>query len=119
MAEVQAPAMVTGPGGRRRQSEEYWRGQVEAWRGTGLTQSEYCRRGGVNWYGFRYWKAKVDCELAGVEGAESKFVAVKAPKVRASGGEIRIEVGGRYVVEVTAGFDRGAVEEVLALLERR
>jgi hypothetical protein len=119
VADTEAPAMV-GPAGRRRQSEEYWRGQVEAWRVSGLTQSEYCRRGGVHWYGFRYWKSKVDLERAGESGAGTKLVAVKVPLLGGSGGgQIRIQVAGRYVVEVSPGFDGSSLRAVIELLERR
>jgi hypothetical protein len=119
MAVTEAPAMVA-PAGRRRQSAEYWRGQVEAWRGSGLSQSEYCRRGGVHWYGFRYWKSKVDFERAGEQGTERKLVAVRVPLPGGSGGgQIRIQVAGRYVVEVAAGFDGSSLRAVIELLERR
>ncbi len=119
MAEAEVQGMVE-PAGRRRQSEQYWRGQVEAWRGSGLTQSEYCRRGGVHWYGFRYWKSKVDFELCGGPAAGGKLVAVKVrAEGRAASGEIRIRVAGRYVVEVSAGFDGSLLGQVMDLLERR
>jgi hypothetical protein len=119
MAEVQAPGMVTGPSGRRAHGEQYWREQVEAWRVSGLTQSEYCRRGGVNWYGFRYWKGKVDFEVGSPTPKETKLVAVKVPRAGGGRGEIRIRVGGRYVVEVAEGFEGSTLRQVLDLLERR
>ena len=53
MAEAQAPGMVMSPAGRGRWSEQYWREQVETWRTSELTQTEFCRRGGLSWYGFR------------------------------------------------------------------
>jgi hypothetical protein len=118
MAETQAVGLLTAPAGRRRWGEQYWREQVEAWRSSGLSQSEYCRRGGVHWYGFRYWKAKIDFERnAGTES--SKLVALNPPKVASRGGEVRIRVGAHYVVEVSAGFDGETFGQVIELLERR
>lgn len=118
MADTQAPGIVMGPGGRRRWGEQYWREQVEAWRSSGLSQSEYCRRGGVNWYGFRYWKAKVDFERKGGTGSP-KLVPLSQPTIVGRSGEVRIRVGAHYVVEVSAGFDGETLGQVIELLERR
>jgi hypothetical protein len=119
MAETESPVMVA-TAGRRRQSPEYWRGQVEAWRASGLSQSEYCRRGGVHWYGFRYWKSKTDFERAGEAGGGTKLVEVKVPvRQPAGGGPVRIQVAGRYLLEVSPGFDGSTLRSVIELLERR
>jgi hypothetical protein len=93
---------------------------VAAWRSTGLTQSEYCRREGVNWYGFRYWKAKTDAEM-GLGAGGGKLVRVRgpAPSEVTGGVGIRVRVGGKYVVEVEAGFEPAVLREVIELLERR
>lgn len=117
---VDAPAMVA-PTGRRQHDEQYWRSQVEAWRSSGLTQSEYCRRGGVHWYGFRYWKSKLDAEVAGQpEGAGTNLVAVKLPgRAGSDAAEIRIRVGGGYLIEVRPGFDIETLRKVLAVLGGR
>lgn len=45
---------------RRRAREEGWRKHLRAWRGSGLSQTEYCRRHGVTAADFSWWK----CELA-------------------------------------------------------
>ena len=119
MAELQAHGMLTVPAGRGRQSEQYWRGQVEAWRASGLKQNEFCRRGQVSWHGFRYWKVKLDAEGEGGVAEGAKLVAIRVPRGGVGGGEIRIRVGGRYVVEVSPGFDGGMLRQVLELLERR
>ena len=114
-AGVEGPAMVA-PAGRRRHDEQYWRSQVEAWRSSGLTQSEYCRRGGVHWYGFRYWKSKLDLEAAGEpRAAGANLVAVKVPaRVGSDAAEIGIRVGGGHLIEVRPGFDTETLRRVLA-----
>jgi hypothetical protein len=115
-----APSMAA-PGGRRRHSEQYWRSQVEAWRSSGLTQSEYCRRGAVHWYGFRYWKSKLDVEAAReLRGDETKLVAVKVASAGGCGGaEVRIRLNGGRLVEVSPGFDIETLRRVVAVLEGR
>ncbi len=40
---------------RKRQGVDYWRGQVEAWRQSGLSQIAYCARHDVNIKSFRHW----------------------------------------------------------------
>lgn len=34
----------------------YWRGRIEKWAGTGLTQAEFCRREGLSLPSFSWWK---------------------------------------------------------------
>lgn len=77
---------------------------------------------GVHWYGFRYWKNKLDLEAAGgVRSGETKLVAVKVSTARAGcgGAEIRIRVGGGRLVEVSRGFDTETLRRVLSVLEGR
>jgi hypothetical protein len=118
MGELPAPGVHTAPARRGRQTEQYWRSQVKAWRASGLKQNEFCRRGEVSWYGFRYWKVKLDAEEGGVAKG-GKLVAIRVASVDSGGGEIRIRVGGRYIVEVPPGFDGSTLREVIELLERR
>jgi hypothetical protein len=74
----------------------------------------------VHWYGFRYWKTKMDFERAGEAGGGTKLVAVKVPVGQAAGGApIRIQVAGRYLIEVSPGFDSSTLRSVIELLERR
>jgi len=41
-----------------RQGAEYWRGHVEYWRQSGLSQVAYCARHGLNIKSFRRWRIK-------------------------------------------------------------
>ena len=35
-----------------------WSAHIEAWRQSGVSQAEYCRRNGINNHQFGYWKKK-------------------------------------------------------------
>ena len=35
-----------------------WSAHIEAWRQSGVSQAEYCRKNGINNHQFGYWKKK-------------------------------------------------------------
>jgi len=41
---------------------EYWRGEVQQWQFSGLTQKEYCSREGLSLERFGTWKRRFDRE---------------------------------------------------------
>lgn len=38
--------------------EAYWRGHVEAWRASGLTQRDYCAQHGLKCHSLSYWQLR-------------------------------------------------------------
>jgi len=101
MAEVVGNGAVTATA--RRQGEGYWREQVAAWKGSGLSQLEFCKERGLSRFGFGKWKVRL--EGAGPRGG-ARFVRVGSAKVGAAARRaILLTVGGRYALEIAEGFD--------------
>ena len=109
-------------GGRGR--ERFWRAHVSAWRRSGLTQREYCKRQGLGEWSFSSWKRRL---AAGGAPEVMGFVPV-AVKGRVDGGgnwgrprqhPLTVVVGERYRIEVGEGFSGKTLAEVLAVLGRQ
>jgi hypothetical protein len=115
MAEVVANAMGAVSG--RRQGEGFWREQVAAWKGSGLSQLQFCKERGLSRYGFGKWKVRI--EGAGPRGG-ARLVQLGGARVGATAASrIRLTLGGRYALEIPEGFDGPTLGRVLEVLEGR
>jgi transposase len=115
--------------GRPRDPEKrrFWEEQIRAWQGSGLTQSEYCRRQGIGRKRFGMWKRRL---AVGSEGQASpvRFVGVAirpqghastAAKPEATGAAaLTIVTGDGYRIEVGDGFAPATLATLLATLGR-
>lgn len=97
---------------------QYWSGQVERWRGSGLTQKEYCFKEGISLERLGRWKRRLDREgqrrtgglVAIPSGIVSSALHVSPP--------IKLVVNGRYRVEIPDAFSPVTLEAVLHVLDR-
>ena len=71
-----------------------WRGLMQAWRRSGYSQSEFCRRQGVPLSTFNYWKRRLERAdtVAGMAATTSGFVPVRVLDQPAPGAVQRVEV---------------------------
>ena len=98
----------------------YWSDHVEAWRESGLSQTEYSRREGISIKSLGYWKRRFERESS-VETLSPTIVSVPMPPspesqvpprpiILHTHGGARLEVGGDFHPEV--------LEKILRVLER-
>jgi hypothetical protein len=98
---------------------EYWRKHVEAWRASGLTQREYCRRHKLLKGTLSYWSSTLGRKHSvGSDLVEVGHTGVGA-KPSASPRPIEVVVEGRYLMRLWPGTDRDHMREVLSVLEDR
>ncbi len=110
---------------RRQEREKVWRGHVGAWRGSGLSQAEYCRRQNLAAADLSWWKhellrrdgrrgiAQEDKE----EAERPRFVPLQVTAERMLGGcELELRDGRR--LRIGSGVDTRWVVELAAALER-
>jgi hypothetical protein len=108
-----------------REKRRYRRAQVEAWRGSGLSQVEYCRREGLSPKAFRTWEHRLGAAKQVAEAEEVEFVAfplvaAEDPSVVPGGGPasaaLTVVVDDRYRVEVGDGFSVATLARVVQTL---
>ena len=57
----------------RARRQRFWKQQIEAWQGSELQQTEYCRQNNLKYHRFTYWKKKL------VPPVESPVCLVQVP----------------------------------------
>jgi len=132
--------------GLKRGSRElaaHWRGLVEEWSRSGLTQAEFCRRRRLSLPSFRWWKARFRgtdgggrrtrtaadrgvrsttdgrvgfAELAVLSGARGGGVESR-PNFRSRTACYEVVLTGGRVIRVGAEFDPDVVAELIAAVE--
>lgn len=114
---------------RRQALEDRWRGILDAASHSGLTQSEFCRRGGISLARYFWWKRKIAPRDGMVQAKRARrstpvFLPVRVVASdslacdRKSGDALEVILGrGRRVV-VHPGFDTETLQRLIEMLEQ-
>lgn len=113
LVRVEAEETIAGKRGgtgaaNGRGDRERWARHVQTWAAGGLSQAEYCRREGLRYSRFLYWRRKL--------GSGGGMRLVRVPTGGAAAG-ICVRVG-EYGVEIREGFSAATLAEVVQVLRR-
>lgn len=97
-----------------KQGREWWSRHVAAWRASGLSQVEYCRRHNVVVGSFGRWASKLRSEAG-----RSLVEVGKGLPTQMKERPIELVVDGRYLLRLWPGTDRHHLGEILSVLEDR
>jgi len=95
-----------------------WAAHLKAWRQSGLSRMEYCRRQNLSYHAFNYWKRKFNQPAS----TGISFVPVPARRIDQEKvvslpvSVLRIEVG-RFKIEVPDSFSPRTLVRVISTLE--
>ena len=105
--------------------EGFWRGHVDSWRKSGLSQGKYARQAGISRWTLGHWKRKL--ERAQTPSISHPLVipvelfprpdVSQAPETY-PGGAFRLHLGS-YELEIPPDFAAPALIRLLDCLERR
>lgn len=102
---------------RTGKSREYWRGEVERWRSSGLTQKEYCSKEGLSLERFGTWKRRLEREdNSGALVAVPTGIVSSA--LHTSRRMLSVVVDERYRIEIPDAFTPITLQNVLQVLSR-
>ena len=95
------------PGERTR----FWEDHIQAWRGSGLSQTEYCRRNDLIRHRFWYWRNRIEQPRE----ADVSFVPVALPAhpVGFSSQPVSVITPNGYRIELGKGSDPGLVGQLM------
>jgi hypothetical protein len=107
-------------------TEQSWRERLEAWRRSGLSQAEFCRRQGLSRVSLSWWKSRIARQESvrpsvspGTEWLAVRALPSATGEPGGEDGEPQLEVvlrGGR-IVRVGSGFDASALLRLVQALE--
>lgn len=100
-----------------RRKQKFWSVHIDAWRQSGLSQAEYCRRRGLKSYQLSYWVNRGPCRSASLPA----LVEVALPKAAAmvageSGLRLNTRFGEQLIID--NGFSPESLEKVVQVLRR-
>lgn len=106
----------------RQDVEQVWRGRVEAWRQSGLSQRAFCERNQLALSTFQLWlrqlksqasRASTIVEIVPVTVSRIQPLRAQTPPI------VVVMGGGQYRLEVAEGFHSTTLREVVRALEGR
>lgn len=96
------------------EKRKFWEEQLQEWKSSGLSQADYCRRQGLSIKSFGYWKRRLSAGNLSLSLVEVRaFHAVCSPSK-----PLKLEVGGRFGIEIDRDFDAETLHRLLKVLER-
>jgi hypothetical protein len=95
---------------------EFWRGHVEAWRASGLSQTRYCQKHGLTKGTLGYWSSRLKRRHEATGLVEVGRAALREERPSRP---IELVVEGRYLLRLWPGLDRDHMSDVLSVLEGR
>jgi len=99
----------------------HWEAHLEACGKSGLSQAEYCRRNNLKSNRFTYWKTKFKNEatpsvkFVPVPTTSNSFSSAMKPSSPAA---LKLEVAGRFHIEIGEAFVPDTLIKLVATLER-
>ena len=81
-------------GDPREEKARYWRGRLAAWKRSGESQAEFCRRHNLRTHRFTYWKRKI------TEEGNETLALVEVPRAVVSSPEPMYSPGPALVINI-------------------
>ena len=103
--------------------QRQWQAHVQAFRRSGLSRAEYCRRQNISYHALGYWQRKLSGP--GAIGTVPALVPVAlagnitSPFSSPGRAALRVILPGRLAIEVGDGFSPATLNRLLATLEGR
>lgn len=95
----------------RRNNQEQWVRKIEDWKCSGLSGAAWCRKEGVTYCRFLYWKKRLAGEPPRKLNSQS-FIEIEDT---ADTSGVEIMVGGLYI-RVSKGFDPATLHKCVSVL---
>jgi hypothetical protein len=103
--------------------QRQWPAHVQAFRRSGLSRAEYCRRQNISYHALTYWQRKLSRPGTGRSVPALVPVPLAGNLVshlsQIGSGALRVILPGRLSIEVGDGFSSATLSRLLAILEGR
>jgi len=97
-------------------TSKYWTSHIKAYDNSGLSMAEYCRRQGLSYHAFRYWKKKQE-NSPSVPVVPFVEIGRIKPQSCTTKFCLKINLPGRYSIDVGDGFSSSTLARVISVLE--
>jgi len=105
--------------GKKDSKQVFWKAHISAMDKSRLSLAEYCRRHGLSYHAFRYWRRKLG---KGV-GTPVSLVPVPGEILQrdhhhtCNAADLRLKLKGRFTIEIGDGFSPVTLTRLVSTLE--
>jgi hypothetical protein len=95
----------------------FWENHVRAWKMSGFSQAEYCRKQIISLKSFVYWKMKL-----GKSELSTSLVEVpifKTAQVLSHSKPLCLRIGNKFSIDIERDFDPETLSKILRVVEDR
>jgi hypothetical protein len=99
------------------QKRTYWKQHIESWQGTGLTQTEYCRRHNLKHHQLVYWKKRFLKTETSVSFVPLKLEDLLDIPNQPDRSALCLVVNNHFKIEIRHGFDAPLLRQLIFALQ--
>ena len=107
---------VTRPSRQGSEKRRYWQSHIERWRVSGMTQKDYCRKNGLKWSTFHYWRKRLRELSRPVSLVQLALGPCRSSKDVRGGAGLVLVIGDHYKVQVGDEFNAATLVRLVQTL---
>jgi hypothetical protein len=100
------------------QKRRFWEQQIQRWRDSGLTQTEFCRLQNLKPHQLTYWKKRFHRTQAPVSLVELQLGSASQSHTCSSGSPLRLILDEQYRIDIDRGFDPVTLQQLVLTLSQ-
>jgi len=100
------------------EKRRFWKQQIEHWKESGLTQTEFCRLHNLKTHQLTYWKKRFHSKQEQVSLVELQWKPALQPTLSPSGSPLRLILNDQYRIDIDRGFDPFTLQQVVLSLRQ-
>jgi len=100
---------------RNREKQRVWTSHINAWKSSGLTQTEYCRQKDLIRHQFTYWKCKLVKKSTPVTFVPIMEQSLRSQPPHHNEAPIKLIID-KYRIEIGDGFSPGTLSTLIRTL---
>ena len=100
------------------EKRRFWQRQIQQWKDSGLTQTEFCHLHNLKPHQLTYWKKRFQPAQAPISLVELKWESAFQTPTGPSASPLRLVLNEQYRIDIDRGFDPLTLQQlVLSLRE--
>ena len=100
------------------EKRRFWEQQIQQWRDSGLTQTEFCRVHNLKAHQLTYWKKRFEPAQAPVSLVELKWEPTFQIPTCPNPSPLRLILNEQFRIEVDRGFDPATLQQLVVSLRQ-
>ena len=100
------------------EKRRFWEQQIQQWKDSGLSQTEFCRLHDLKAHQFTYWKKRFDRTQAPVSLVELQWGSTLQSPPCPSGSPLRLILNEQYRIDINRGFDPLTLQQLVLALRQ-